>query len=404
MPQAARLFLVGLLAGGALLARTGPALGQASAWSVVPSPNRNLAGGDDDGLKAVSCVSATACTAVGNVANRPLIESWNGTAWSVVAGPWRGPATEENFLLGVSCVTATACTAVGFYGDERNGKDYHALIESWNGTAWSVVPSPNPGSEGSLLTAVSCVSAAACTAVGDYTGTMVIGGKRVFASRALIESWNGTTWSVARSPNPRSYGVNLYGVSCVSATACTAVGWYSNGSNIPKTLAESWNGTTWSIAPSRNIGPASSSNYLYGVSCTSPTACFAVGWWDNSVIVPHKTFTNLIELWNGTSWSVVRSPDRGFGDTLDSVSCVSATACTAVGEYGADGGDLDETLIVTWNGTSWSLVPSPNPGSSDGDNLLGVSCDSATDCTAAGFYIYTSNDNSKTLIESNGPG
>jgi hypothetical protein len=403
MRQAARLFLAGLLVGGALLARTGPALGQASGWSVVPSPNRSLPGGDDDSLRAVSCVSATACTAVGNIGNRPLIASWNGAAWSEVAGPWRGPATDgDDLLLGVSCVTATACTAVGTYDDERNGKEDHALIESWNGTTWSVVPSPNPGSEGAVLSAVSCVSATACTAVGDYAGMMVIGGKRVFADRALIESWNGTAWSVARSPNPRSYGVNLYGVSCVSATACTAVGWYSNGSNIPRTLIESWNGTAWSLVPSRDVGPPSSSNYLYGVSCTSPTACFAVGWWDNSV-APYKTFTNLIESWNGTSWSVVRSPDPGFGDSLDSVSCVSATACTAVGTYGGDGGDLDETLIVTWNGTSWSLVPSPNPVGNDDDNLLGVSCDSPTDCTAAGFYFYNSNDNSKTLIESNGP-
>jgi len=92
-----------------------------------------------------------------------LIESWNGTAWSVVPSP-SPPA--DDFLNGVSCVSAISCTAVGFYfGPEGSTQ---TLIESWDGGAWSVVPSPSPGSTLNQLNAVSCISVSSCTSVGSY--------------------------------------------------------------------------------------------------------------------------------------------------------------------------------------------------------------------------------------------
>ena len=41
----------------------------------------------------------------------------------------------------------------------------------------------------------------------------------------------------------------------------------------------------------------------------------------------------LIESWNGTSWSLVPSPSRGKHSYLDSVSC-AAGACMATGNHG----------------------------------------------------------------------
>jgi len=121
------------------------------------------------------------------------------------------------------------------------------MIESWNGTSWSIVPSPRLS--GSLFS-VSCVSAASCMAAGfsrTSSGNAVI----------LIESWNGRRWSVALSAS--GSGV-IESVSCVSATACIATGDYSTGGN-PITLVESWNGTSWSIVLSPNLG---TNSYLYG--------------------------------------------------------------------------------------------------------------------------------------------
>jgi hypothetical protein len=261
--------------------------------------------------------TATGFSAAGSVLNRnkTLIESWDGTRWSVVPSPALG--TGNHALSGVSCVSATACTAAGFRGSKT-------LIESWDGTRWSVVPSPSVGTGGNSFNGVSCVSATACTAAGFYH----IKGRNV--QKTLIESWDGTNWSVVPSPNPGTGHDFLEGVSCVSEAACTAAGLSETNSGASTTLIESWDGTSWSVVPSPNPAPESG---LSGASCVSATVCTAVGLSGSGTV---------IESWDGTSWSVVPSPGIGiFG--LDGVSCVSAAACTAVGRGLSRG--VSKTLI-----------------------------------------------------------
>jgi hypothetical protein len=208
----------------------------------------------------------------------------------------------------------------------------------------------------------------------------------------LVESWNGTSWSVATSPSPgsRSY---LDGVSCVSADACTAVGTQANTGNVLVTLVESWNGTSWSAVPSPSPSPGYG-DYLDGVSCASASACTAVGQRSTTDAGAGK---NLVESWNGTSWSVATSPNRGTSDNFTGVSCTSADACTAAGVYVPSRGG-HATEIESWNGTSWSVVSSPNRGNNS--ELNGVSCVSADACTAAGFSTTAGTEDTKTLVES----
>ena len=379
-----------------------------SSWSVQKVPSPKLGGS----LNGVSCTSASACTAVGNDGNQfSLAERWNGTAWSIQATPnVRGLHTP---LYGVSCTSATLCTAAGRYftgstgipAAERwngtkwsvqkvpaprttnsaalngvsctsagaciaAGSDGAALAEAWNGTSWSIQPiTTPPGTLGSRLTSVSCPSASACTAVGDYAANA--GNTRV----PLAEAWNGTSWSILPAPaNPSTSsggGTFLTGVSCTSPSACIAVGYDGSG-----TLAESWNGTSWSILPAQNQ-PGAVDDVLFGVSCTSATACTAVGYYQNQSTYP--TQFSLAESWNGTSWSIQPTPDHStsVSHVLHAVSCTSASACTAVGSQGFD------TLAEAWNGTTWTVQPTPHP--EQGQHLLlGVSCTSASACTAAG--------------------
>lgn len=96
---------------------------------------------------------------------------------------------------------------------------------------------PRPPSSAALtseLYGVSCISASTCVAVGDYVTSNG-------ASKTLVERWNGTAWAVQSSPNPSSASY-LNGVSCTSASACIAVGHYVSGSSV--TLAERWDGTS----------------------------------------------------------------------------------------------------------------------------------------------------------------
>jgi hypothetical protein len=132
---------------------------------------------------------------------------------------------------------------------------------------WSIAPSPN-SSISDVFAGVSCVSATFCMSAGyDYSGTH---------DRTLIEQWNGTTWSIVPSPNTTpTANDELFGVSCVTTSFCIAGG-NSNGGGARKTLIEQWNGTTWSIASSPNTSPTVS-NQLADVSCTSLSFCVAVG-------------------------------------------------------------------------------------------------------------------------------
>jgi hypothetical protein len=245
--------------GGSALASSGPALSRpaarsdSSAWSTVHSPNPNSY---RDLLTSVSCASATACAAVGWSGKRSeatLAEWWNGTTWSVVTNP------EVGTLNGVSCVSAADCTAVGSAGS--------TLVESWNGTAWSVVPSPNGSSAANNLAAVSCASATYCTAVGA-SGNAI-----------LAESWNGTAWSVVPSPSPGPGQSRLSAVSCVSASACTAVGYRTTSEFGDRTLAESWDGSKWSVVRTPNKASGYQGNYLTGVSCVPAGSCTAAGYY-----------------------------------------------------------------------------------------------------------------------------
>jgi hypothetical protein len=129
---------------------------------------------------------------------------------------------------------------------------------------------------------VSCASAAACTATGYYTTGGPDG-----PEKTLAESWNGVRWSVVPSPSPhRGSDSDLASVSCISAAWCTATG--SSVGDQALTLIESWNGTRWSVVPSPNRGNAS---YLNGVSCTSASACTATGYTNNS----HQGGRTLVE-------------------------------------------------------------------------------------------------------------
>ena len=154
-----------------------------------------------------------------------LVESWDGTRWSLVSSPPAAPSSRYNYLHGVSCIAANACVAVGDYGTDKT----RTLVESWDGKKWSIVPSANEGV--SSLSAVSCTSATNCTAVGQSQSN---GG----ATKTLVEDWNGKVWAVVSSPDeegPVRTNV-LDGVSCASANVCVAVGHYVTQGYVTKAL------------------------------------------------------------------------------------------------------------------------------------------------------------------------
>ncbi len=347
-------------------------IGSASAstgWSVVPSVNP----AGDDILTSVAATSVSDAWAVGGAdlgyTPQTLIEHWNGSAWSVVSSPNPGPSTFIR-LSGVAAISSSNAWTVGYYQD--NSGSIVTLAEHWNGSVWSVVTSPNPaGFMANELFAVAARSANDIWAVGtSQTNTNV--------TQTLTEHWNGSQWSVIPSVNPGATFSALRGVAVVSATNAWAVGNYTNQQGASQTLMEQWNGSKWNVVPGAN--PAAS-NYLFGVSRVPGSSNrWAVGMYSNG-----NASQPLTEKWNGTSWKIVSSPTiKSNSNVLNAVTVISSNNIWAVGQAGtptgsvsrgADGansGPAGKTLIMHWNGTGWSVVSSPNPGLAN-NGLSGVS-------------------------------
>ena len=353
-------------------------------------------GAIDSALLGVACTSAGSCMAVGGtnhyisdlqgLQGTSLAESWNGTSWSVQDTP--NPAgTFIAMLSGVDCPVAvtTDCMAVGSFTDGAGLTS--ALAEQWNGSTFTALTPPNPtGFKSARLAGVSCPSTSACVAVGDYSPSFGV-------FKPLTETWNGSSWSLVTAPIPLgSFANRLESISCSSATSCVAVG--SSDSN---PLAEAWNGTTWSLTPASSPTGAAVA-LLNGISCSNSTSCLGVGSWSDGTI----QYT-LAESWNGTAWSVWTTPNPtgATQSELNSVACVAVDQCKAVGdsEVGTIG-----TIGESFSASGWTLDTTPNPAG-DTPVLNGVSCPSRVACVAAGYYavnippfIYSFQD--RTLVES----
>ncbi len=351
------------------LAPSGAAQAASASWSITPTPNGPHA------FYGVSCISSTRCVAVGSATKgtgiqRSLVEFWNGTKWSLLPSPNQGSGV--NTLYGVSCIRPTRCVAVGAYYPSPSTDQ--TLVESWNGHSWSITPSPDQGSGDNLLLGVSCTSSNNCMAAGDYVNATGV-------LRTLVESWNGTAWSITPSPDQGSGSDGFNDVSCSGPTNCMAVGDYSSNPIPTLNLVESWNGTDWSITSSPS--PAGAVSALFSVWCASSTSCTAVGFAKPAVqVLSESVSQNLVESWNGSAWSITPSPDQGGGsNNLNGLSCTSAMDCVAVGLYVVPGGFMPQNLVESWNGSAWSITPSPDQGIGNGE-LYSVSCTSSTNCVA----------------------
>jgi len=241
---------------------------------------------------------------------------------------------------------------------------------------------PQPGHHARQLLGVRCASRRDCWAVGWFAGS--------HSTRSQALHWNGSAWARVATPDPGTLATVLQSVTCTSHANCWAVGSATDGTSNDQTpvltVAMHWNGHLWSVVPTPNPAGATSGdvNGLQSVACVSAADCWAVG--SSGGSASGSPSHNVALHWNGRRWSAVPAPDRLAGNGLFSVRCTRSSDCWAVGDTG---GFLhpccfsEFDVALRWNGRTWTPAPTPKPGKGI-RALLGVSCTSSTNCWAVG--------------------
>jgi hypothetical protein len=361
----------------ALLAQTATTSGS---WKIVPSPNGAkckmpyplcLTPEEGNVLYATGALSSTDVWAVGaephqsSVLTATLAEHWDGTQWSVVPTP-PIPFYEVQ-LNSISALRNNEVWAAGFADNVscQAGVCGQSLVERWNGRSWTKVKTSNPGLA-DYLYGVAAIS----------LSDVWVGGQE-WASQSsvfpVLMHYDGTNW--------KSYGfsqLQLGEIAAVFALAPNdvwAVGWYGTVST-GKGLALHWNGKSWKVVPfpTDNLGVV----LLRSVSGSASDDVWAVGNVDYYGFYGELEESARSYHWNGSSWKQVDFPLGGYSY----VNAVSARATDDVWAVGAGNGSCGFAYCyatVHWDGNAWSEITNPNSGI-----LLGVTTSSPSDAWAVG--------------------
>ncbi len=314
-------------------------------WQVIPSANVK---GATNTLYGTSADAANDAWAVGQEYSNPslpvhaLIEHWNGSAWKIMSGAPISIAGASTALASIVALKPTDVWAAGtITTTPTTFSVFHALVEHWNGKTWSQA---SPFSQEVQLESVSALSDTDVWVVGWSNGLPFAG------------HWNGKAWTQFSIPGSfGGAGGTLYAVHEISANDVWAVG---TGNEHP--IVEHWNGTHWNLIPSpqvgqnQNLGPVA---VLLSITAASAKDLWAVG----NYSPDGSSRVALIEHWNGVLWSVVPSPSTAIDGVDYNLSGVAAVAANNIWAVGSG---IEGPLFVHWNGTAWSLVKSPTTSTS----------------------------------------
>jgi hypothetical protein len=310
----------------------------------------------DNLLRDVAVMSANDAWAIGQAQvreeggrGRTVILRWDGSRWKAVRHPQRWD--------GLEALAGSSSSDVWAVGSSRAGE----LVLNWNGVRWRKVPAVDPGTRFWYFNDIVAIGPNDVWAVGSKVNKGV--------GATLIEHWDGTRWSIIPSPNPppsasRATSAGLTSVGASSTSDVWAVGSWNVGcpsggcsGGVVHTLTERWDGTSWAIVPSPDApGTVRTVDYLLSMSVAGLTDAWAAGAVTGSGF-GGKSDRQLLERWDGSSWTVVPGAERSGTSRLSGVVAVSPDEAWAVGSTAAGG--AVRPLIERWDGASWSTELTP---------------------------------------------
>ncbi len=211
----------------------------------VSVPTAKVDPGCDAVLSDVAVIAADDVWAAGTLScdgSTALLEHWDGDRWTRIHVPriWRHMSSG---LSGLAAVAPDDVWAVGFATHQHSTAQNMTL--HWDGSRWSVVPSPNPGD-------VSCDHSLAAVS-GSSSGDVWAAGSRSCSDGVTPEMlhWDGTAWSASAIP-PSGFddppGDGLFDVVAISKTSAVTVGIAkTRGPSVEAGFIEHWNGRHWSL-------------------------------------------------------------------------------------------------------------------------------------------------------------
>ena len=292
-------------------------------------------------------------TALGLIGSVGVAGAATGFGSQVAATQWTpmttaalpaAPAYDDD----VSCVSSNFCVATVV----NEGSDANPLLQDWNGSSWSTVTLPlPPGASAAILFAVSCTSDSFCVAVGSQAIASS-------GSLALVEQWNGSTWSAstgAALPSG-STQAELTGVSCTGSAWCMASGIATDvGADTTGAIAEQWNGSGWSLTTTAALADGAETQFA-AVSCTTTTNCMAVGY-----SISETTSAVLSKPGSSAAGSFLQAP---LGLTVPGLHANADPHASPV----------VQVLAEQWNGSSWTVTPAAAPTGLADPEFGAVSC------------------------------
>ncbi len=401
--------LFALVGVGAVVGPAGSASAAGPTWAgagvTLPS---NIGPGHVFELQSTQCPAPGNCVAVGDYQTgtgqqEGLIEIEHAGSWTAAEAPLPGDAAAnpEVGLFNVSCPTAGSCVVVGFY--RSTGGDEHGMVLTQQGSSWSAITAPVPHgvvSTGSYMFSVSCFAPGSCAATGIYDNSSD-------QAQGLLLVGHDGSWQATQAPLPAGAAANLpaelISVSCGGPAECVAVGIYDNGVDEEQGLIERLTGDTW--APVNAVSPvAGVEAILESVSCATASFCTAVG--ADGVGSNEQPLANTVTPGAVTAPSVplpanARTSGSDTEAALLSVSCPTATYCVSVGGYTSTAGSGIVPLVETYSGATWR--PATLSGTaldpSATSALYGVSCSWPGSCTAAGISEVSGPTHAEGLVE-----
>jgi len=304
-------------------------------FTITPTPN----GPQYNRLKAVTGFDVNDVWAVGFTnggSYQTLVEHWDGSNWSIVPSPSQGVTSQ---LSSVGGIASDDLWAVGGFAEELGFHPTLTLTEHWDGTQWSIVPSPNVEGFFDHLNAVDGVATDDVWAVGDFT-----------LRDPLFLHWDGGAWSLVE-PSPDAG--RQFAVVALASDDVWSAGEGAQANNTG--LFNHWDGSSWSTIPNPPLTPGTAT--IRGLSALAPNDIWAAGslFYEFCDETCYEFLAPKVLHWDGAGWEIVNAP-QAYDSQLSGIAAESSSNVWSVG-FG-----FGDTLASHWDGSRWTDAPAIHLG------------------------------------------